>query len=460
MRVTFARTILGLALFVLGTMYAGPSWGQTPMAPDETAGAKQPEQMQETDDAVAYFNKNDFENCEKSLEEAYKKKKDLAPAPFIMAQFFYAAKQPNLFLMYLEKAVQKYPDDPEAYVQLGEVALTQGRIAEGDLLFAKAASVTEKFDRSADRKAKILPRIYNARARIAESREDWPAAQQYLESYLQLEPKNASTVVRIARVLFQQKKIKESIEKLRDAKKLDPEKVLTPEVQLAEFHLTAGDKEKAKAAIAEALKQAPKDLNTLLAATQLMVQIGDIAKAKEYADAAVKADEQSQGAMFLRGLVALFEQDYEGAASILEKAVLKNPDDFSSKNNLALALVECKEDSKKDRAVSYASSNLKTVTSNAAQQNPRQVGEATATYGWVMYRRDPKKNLELADNALQEALKKGANDPDTFYYAARVSFVNKGNSERVKQLLTQALKNTGNWTMKKDAKDLLDQLNK
>ena len=113
--------------------------------------------------------------------------------------------------------MQKNPDDPEAYLQLGEIALNQRRFAEADLCFTKAASLMKTFNKSAERKAKLMPRIYSDMAAISEVREDWPVAQQRLEEALKLDPKNVKVMQRIAKALFQQKKAQEALEKLREA---------------------------------------------------------------------------------------------------------------------------------------------------------------------------------------------------------------------------------------------------
>jgi len=154
-----------------------------------------------------------------------------------MSQLCYQFKQGQLMLIYLEKAVQKNPDDPEAYLQLGEFDLQQRRVAAADLLFTKAALLMKTFNKSAERKAKLMPRVYKDLASISEIREDWPVAQQRLEEALKLDPKNVEVMQHIAKALFQQKKAQEALEKLRAAAALPDANVLMPEIHLAYFYL-------------------------------------------------------------------------------------------------------------------------------------------------------------------------------------------------------------------------------
>ena len=116
-------------------------------------------------------------------------------------------------------------------------------------------------------------------------------------------------------------------------------------------------------------------------------------------------------------------------------------------------MVESKEDSKKNRALNYAEQNVKNTdkTNNAA--------EAVSTFAWVLYKMDPTKNLDQADKIMSQVVNGGTLNPDTAYYAAVIAAA-KERPEEAKGLLKQALKSTGPWSMKTDAKKLYEQLNK
>ena len=87
---------------------------------------------------------------------------------------------------------------------------------------------------------------------------------------------------------------------------------------------------------------------------------------------------------------------------------MQSPSNFEATNNLALALVELKDDSKKNRALEYASENFKKTQGNQNKQNPQNVAEAVSTFGWVLYRIDPVKNLDDADKLLRQAISTNA----------------------------------------------------
>jgi tetratricopeptide (TPR) repeat protein len=371
-------------------------------------------------------------------------------------------------LNYLEKAVQKNPDDPEAYLQLGEIDLQQRRVAAADLLFTKAALLMKTFNKSADRKAKLMPRVYKDLASISEIREDWPVAQQRLEEALKLDPKSVDVIQHIAKSLFQQKKAQEALEKLREAAAIaaaiPDANVLMPEIHLAYFYLQPpfNDTPNAKKWVKAGLEKAPKDKDsrTRLEAARLYVQTGDLDEAKTQSAEALKIDPKSLDAMMLRGMVGLFQEDYAGAVNYLEAAVIQSPGNFDASNNLALALVELKDEPKKKRALEYAAENVKKVQgSQNTQANTQNAAEALSTLGWVLYRIDPVKNLDDADKSLRQAVSTRTFNPDTAYYAAVVALANKRPIE-AKALLEQAMKNTMPWPMKTKAKALLEQLSK
>ncbi len=67
-----------------------------------------------------------------------------------------------------------------------------------------------------------------------------------------------------------------------------------------------------------------------------------------------------------------------------EAVILQAPRDFNARNNLALALVEQKDDANKQRrALEYARTNFEETRTNQNLQN-RQ-GDALSTLGWVYF---------------------------------------------------------------------------
>lgn len=447
-RRTLVATIVAGAFFAFALAATTSKSSAEPVASADSNAAAEP-QMKELTDAVGRFKERDFDGALKFLKEAVTKNTDLPPAQVIMAQWFAQANIPQGMRNYLEQAVMDSPTDPEAYVLMGDIAMRERRITEGEMLFQKANELIGKFDKSAKRKDVLQPRILGGLAAVCEARDDWPGAQKQLEAWLKVDPKSSAAMQRLGRCLFQQKNPTGALEKLKEAAKADPE-MLTPEAYLAQFYEQAGDRENAKKWMAAALVASPKDLKTRLVVAQWALETGQLDEAQKEAAEAMRLDSKSLDAKVLRGAVALFQKDYPTAERYFEAAHLQSPKNFPASNNLALVLIEQKDEGKRKRALEYAENNMKQYAKS------KEGIEAASTYGWVLYKMG---KLDEAEKALQAAVSAGGLNADTAYYLARLC-VDKGREDQAKQLLEIALKSTGPFLMKKEALQLSEQLKK
>ena len=139
--------------------------------------------------------------------------------------------------------------------------------------------------------------------------------------------------------------------------------------------------------------------------------------------------------------VNLFLGDYKSAEGYFLAAHVQAPESFAVTNNLALALVEQGNESKKQTARAYAAENVR--------KYPR-VGEALSTYGWVLYKIG---NLDEADSALKRSMSLGNPSSDTMYYYARV-LADRDRKKDAKALLGVALKSKKPFSKRAEAKKL------
>lgn len=441
-----------LRLAVLTGILAGclavPAWAQpvTGNPASTTPATPPPPEIKEVKDAIAAFQKLDFDGALKALKTAVSKNADLPPAQVLMAQLFAQANQAQGVRTSLERAIIEEPTDPEAIVILADFALRESRVTEAGLLYAEAGRMMPGFTKGPKRKEVLEPRVSSGLAAVAEARGDWPLAQKHLEATLKLAPKDAMIMQRIARAMFQQKSANDALQMLRQAYGADKTNVLTPEATLATFYEQYGDHKNAQKWMGKALVAAPKDLKTLLVAGQWCLETNQIEEAQTHASNAMQADPASLEAKVLRGVVALFLKDYKGAETYFEAAHLQSPSAFPASNNLALALCEQPNDKMKlQRAVEYATTN--------ARQYPK-AAEAASTYGWVLYKAG---QLDQAEQALRQAAQSGNISSDTAYYLAQVSF-DRGRKDDAKQLLQAALKNERPFSKRQEAEALLKKL--
>ncbi len=445
---SFVGRVAALAIVVVCATLATEGLQAEPVAVDTlpSAAAGAGKQPKEVTDALTRFKNKDFDGALKLLQAAKKKHPELPPAQVVMAQLFAAAKQPAAVRSSLEQAVVGHPDDPEAYLILGDLCMQERRTAEAGLLYAKAGSLAAAFKGSSKRKNILQQRADAGQASAAEVIKDWASAGKHLADWLKLAPSNAMALHRMGRVLFHQDKADEALAKFKEAAK-DNKKVLTPEASLAQLYQQAGDRTNATKWMVAALTAAPKDLRTRLVAAQWSLETEQLDQAREQAAAAMKLDPGSLEAKLLRGVIALFMKDYKAAELYFESAHLQSPSNFAASNNLALALCEQDDEAKKNRALEYAQVN--------ARQYPKQA-EAASTYGWILYKLG---RIDDAERALRAAAARGSLSPDTAYYIARVS-ADRGRKDEAKRLLEQALKTKRLFSQRVDAEALLKELNK
>jgi Tfp pilus assembly protein PilF len=481
--------------------YSRPIFGQvvpeTPTTPEASATAV-PEEIKE---AAQQFALQNYPKATELLESARKHDPDMQPAHVLLFDWFARTNQTFLARMALERAVMSDPQDPEAYIIMGNIALQERRVTDAELQFLKAQQLLRSFDKSAKRKERMEPVAASGLANVAEAREKWADAQTQLEAVLKLKVNGydvkksdpptpaeletlsklkpddksfvAGTMRRLARAHFQQLKgdhIGKALKFLKDAKTTDPANVLTSDAALAIFYEQFGDHKNAKMWMESALQKAPNDLLTLLVAAQWAVETNQLPEAEKNATTALtlaekayreapaagiaQAEAQLLSARVLRGLIALHKKEFKTAEGYFQEAVILVPNNFAATNDLALALCEQKaadgtpDPDKLRKAQEYAKLNY--------QQKQRDP-EANSTYGWVLYKSGYKGE---AERLLRAAASLGNMLPDTAYYLAQVAYDNNSTKhEELKTLLKAALQTKLSFSMRPEAQKLLDKLN-
>ena len=457
---------LVVGLMVVYVLLSGTWASGQPVPPDEHTPSppSTPEKLPGLDKAIDAFNKKQFEAATTFLEKAIENHPEYPPAEDIMADWFAQIGQmPNVRASF-EKAVIKHPKDPQAYIFLGGFAKNEGRVTEADLLFTKAAELLKNFP-NPKRKQGLEPRTVDGLAWAAEVRSDWPLAQKHLETFLMIlealpkpdpgkteEVKIKAAAVggalqRLAHAKFEQGDAVKCLTDLRTAKSTDPTNVLTPEATLALFYEQFGDHAHAVEWMGNALKAAPDDLKTRLAAAKWALTTGQIEDAKKQADEALKIDQSSMEAKVVRGIVSLFQKEFKAAQEDFENAHLQDPDDFAARNNLALSLCEQPDEAKKTKALAYAKENV--------QMNSKR-SEAFSTLAWVLYRLG---KVQDADRAIQQAISlSGGNlSNDSYFYLAQIGY-DSDRKDQAKAILKAVLESTRPFSMKPEAQELAKKI--
>ena len=437
--------VLGLAFL----LYIGGTVQQTsaePLALDQakTDDAKV-KQNPEVLKAIEQFRNQKYNDAFETLKKACEKDSTLPPPETMMAQFLIMGQKIPAARSWLEQGAKNWPEDSEAYLILGQLALQESRLVEAELLLQKASSLTEKYNKNADRKKLLQSTIDRQLASLAIVQENWEVARLYLESILAAHPDDTKAIVSYAQTLFEEGKTDQALAKLSEAKKIN-EQMMLPEIIVGDWLRMKNKIEESKKYMTTAVNKAPEDLMTRLAVGQWAFQIREIDEADKQAKAALKIDPKSMYAKLIAGNVALFKNDWPVAEKYFKEVLAESPNNFDASNNLALALAEQDDRRKQESALQYARMN--------AQMNPKGV-EPYSTLGRVLFRLGRVKE---AEQAFLTASKNGQIPPDTAFYLAEI-FVENGNKDQAIKLLESALKSKLLFSRHADAEALLKKLN-
>jgi tetratricopeptide (TPR) repeat protein len=449
------------ALLAMWTAPASAQKESSKGAAAAPAAAKDaPKDIPEINEAWNLFKNRDADGALQVLKKASRVHPEISPPYVILFRFFAAAKAATGMRNALEQGVKNLPNDPEAYLDLGDMNWQEQRVTESRLLYEKAASLLSKSDIAARRK-NLEIRILAGLARTSEAREDWTGAQKYAEDWLKLDPKSIDAMQRIGGCLLRQKNVNGALEYLlkgyklaeADAKEKGKTEVdmLPPEAVVAQYFWKTGDQDNAKKWMIVMLQQYGRNISVRILAAQWAWETGQLVEAEKQANAVLQLDPQSLDGLVLRGLIARFQKNYKAAEEYTQRAVLLKPNLFPATNNLALALAEQSSEDKKLRALEYAENNARQY------QKTNQASEAWSTYGWVLYKLE---HFDEAEKALRQAIAGGTFTPDTAYYLARVLNKIGGHTKDATNLLESAVKTTGPFAYRDDAKALLADMKK
>jgi tetratricopeptide (TPR) repeat protein len=443
--------------------------------PDATAAkddagapaANQSAQMPEITEAATRFRDRDIEGAVRKLKKACLKDPDLSPPYVIVGRFFAANNMAAGLRNSLEQATKENPNDPEAYAIFADLAMRDRRITEARLLFDKANSLMATF-KSAKRKAALEPQILAGLAMTCAAREDWAGTRKFVEAWLALDPKSVDALQELGQCKLQEKDVqgaledfvkayKNAQEKLKaDNEKAKPEDrkkdvdLLPPEASVAQFYARTDDDENAINWLKTSINKNPRDLKTRLLAAEYSFGKSRLTEAERQSAAALQIDPNSLDALVIRGMVAFYQRNFKLAEDYFQRALLVKPNNFAAKNNLALALVEQKDEDKKQKALDYADTNVRLFGKS------QQASEAYSTYGWVLYKME---RYEDADRMLRQAMSGGTFTADTAYYYARL-LAKRGQDKEAIKLLENALGTKGPFANREEAQKLLENQKK
>jgi Tfp pilus assembly protein PilF len=399
----------------------------------------------DVDEAIKRFTLNDVLGARTFLENAKRKDASLPPVDLLLAKLYFFANNVAAGRASLEKTALENPEDPEAYLILGEQALQQRRTIEADALFNRALELTAKFNANPKRKRKFEVTARGGRAAVAELRKDWIAATNDLRELLKLDPENANAHSRLGRALFMQEKFREGYDEFVAGRKID-KKLFDPYVSAALMYDQLGKNNEAQQAFDRAIAANKTDPNTLTAYAQWLIKTGSLEKAETVLAEARRANPGTLNLLILSGVAARMTKKMKPAEDYFVEALGIAPANGDVINQLALLLIEQNEQAKRERALQFAHMSTRLNAESA---------DAYITLAWVLFQLG---RAGEADEALRRGLQFGNPSPDSSYLIAKM--LSESKPDAAKQILRNALdaENPGIFIYRKDAQALHDGL--
>ncbi|MDR0335667.1 MAG: tetratricopeptide repeat protein [Planctomycetaceae bacterium] len=316
--------------------------------------------------------------ADKYFAEAMEKKPGSRPGGVDAAMAFL---DPSLELKFfdksrfwLEKTAEDFPEDPEAFLLLADIALSESRYLECSMLSKHALGLAEKFSVNPQRQHSL--QIYGEKllADTAERRKNWNEAVRQLTKLHELEPENAEYLYRLGLVRFRLGQKDEAVQILSQAESQN-NKLLPALILLAQLSEQLGNNDEAAQYLAKAIEKDGDNPRVLIAAADLELIWNHLDKVKMFAEKAHQLDPNSSDAVITLGIVDLYAGDYEKAEEKFTKITEVQPNNSEAMIGLALALCEQNDARQLRRAFTVAKRN--------ADQNPYSI-DAQTTLAWVL----------------------------------------------------------------------------
>jgi tetratricopeptide (TPR) repeat protein len=417
-----------------------------------------PEVKTDLQKAIDAFNKSDINGAKNILADLHKKHPALPPPGIHLARFFAQTRNGNIIKPVLDMTTNEPPDDPEAYILLGEIALQQREFTVANLLLKEGEAKLAKYVVYPQRKKNLTSSLLRIQSSLAEIRGKWELYGQLADKRIAHDGELPALLRQKGVALFQLKKESEAATLFARADKIKPtdekqnnaEQGLPAEAMLSRLYLARGDKENAKKYLADAFLNHPNSREVILLSIQSRLNDDKPEEAKELADKLAKDFPDFEPATRILAMIALYLSDYPTAENLFQKLIVVSPSDGQAVNGLALALCEQNDTKKLQRAFEYAGDNV-----NKNQQNTEYLG----TLGWVFFK---AKRFEDAKQALQRSIVSGQTSPTNAYYLANLERQtgSEKSKEEAKRLINEALKSPTPFAKRREAVKLLEELKK
>jgi tetratricopeptide (TPR) repeat protein len=422
---------------------------QSPGIPDSLAAELSADIAAQLNEPVKQFlsNRNVL-----ALRESYdriRKNTDTLPAMEIFLGKLLAAY--NLLadsLSVLEQYTNQSPEDPEAYIAMGNVALKSGRVVDAWLHLQHSQRLIDQNRLPEGRQPLVIPLLLELQATVAERRKNWSEAEKLFLQLAERKPELGFPLWRAGRVRVMAGEIESAKPLLEKAFEKDPRLPSAPLTIAQTLHDTtnwieddtlSGEVEKWYQRAAEENPEFASGWASYFKWLLLSDRPEDVAKQYETIGESLKTDREL---LLMRGLAARYLNDLETAETILSTAHQASPQDIEIADQLALVLIESTDEAKRGRALQLAERNLRQLP---------QAEVTVATAAWIQLRLGA---IDIADQLLTQLAARGNLTPQTAFYVAEL-MERSGQTQESQRLLKIAVESTGIFPQRDQARKRL-----
>lgn len=392
-------------------------------------GAAQPDASQKLRPAIEAFRAGNMEAFKAAYEAALQEFKQLPAIEIYTAKLQVESGQLVEAIAGLDRYLVAAPENPEGYLALGEIALRSQRLTEAALLLEHSKKLCDAGKLTELRKPSVLPGLLALRAEVAERRQLWDAADGFYQELIQLDKDRSEFAWRRGRMLVLKGDIDQGVQLMTQACAVNkelPSPELTAALILAEKQPSEVAEKWFRAAIT-ADRTNPAKWGEYL---KWLLSNGRPEVARSVIEKLTPELRKHRAIQLLDGLTARYLGDVAKAEEIFASLHQSNPADLEAADQLAVVLVESKDEAKRGRALQLSEANLR--------QAPN-LENTVATAAWVQFKLG---SADVAERMLSELASKTAISPQTAYYVAQVMEA-KGNLIDARRVLEAAIKSPG-----------------
>jgi Tfp pilus assembly protein PilF len=392
--------------------------------------------------AIHSFANGDLDQTRKRLSDVCATEPKVPSPGLLLAHMLNTDGKIVLARRELERVVNTLPDDPTAYLMLGELELEQGNIDAAESWIRKSTEAGRRSRIDRHRELAIVARIRVGYAAIGRQRQNWKSVVRLLKPVVEHDPCNTRAVGELARGLFRDGDAEASYSVLRWHWERKNKSIRRPELSMAVLYEQSGDLSRATHLMKLAVDRSPSHAATQTFVSNWALEHGDLETAQHCAERALIATNSSIDSRMLLARAARFRGEMHLAREMLESVHLQVPDRTSPAIELAIVLAQM--EGLELRGLRYAKLATKTQPSLESKLGR----EAAIAKTWIEHKLKQPIDRSYALGVLAA----GEVNPESLYFAAE--FLMGFDRGAAKKLLEQALRSREPFPAHAEAREL------